>query len=97
MNEINTTCGEIWPGEDWLPACHLPAGHEGDHATTATWPQYVPRPADEQRDPSAMERVMHSAWATTIAAAVAAIPAFVPVEARERVINRDADDTTAGA
>lgn len=60
-------CGAYWSGDDMLPTCDLPKGHAGDHHTEATWPQWLPRPLDPDREPSAMERVLHAAWGPLLA------------------------------
>lgn len=79
-------CGAYWSGEDYLPTCELPAGHEGDHQTTATWPQWTPRPPrDPSEPPSALDRALRSAWGATLAHSLSVTQVFP----RARVVNRD--------
>ena len=65
MDEIEL-CGAYWSGDDMLPTCDLLKGHGGDHHTEVTWPQWLPRPHDPNRRPSAMERALHTVWAPVL-------------------------------
>src|ERR1700681_2096359 len=56
-------CGAYWSGDDMLPTCDLPKDHDGDHHTEVTWPQWLARLHDTDREPSALERTLHTAWA----------------------------------
>jgi hypothetical protein len=88
-------CGEPWSGEDYLPPCRLPKGHDGDHATTVTWPQWEPRPPrDPSEPPSPLESIMQGVWGKTIAHALASRP--VLADPNRRTIAHDPETEPTG-
>lgn len=84
-------CGAYWDGEDYLPQCQLAKGHDGDHVTTVSWPQYEPRPPRDPNEPvSPLVQALHTAWGTTIAHTLSTLP----VIARSAVVSRDTESTS---